>query len=30
MFISAGLALLSALSAWAMIDGKSSQSAKNT
>jgi MFS family permease len=30
MFISAGLALFSALSAWAMIDGKSSQSAKNT
>jgi MFS family permease len=30
MVISAGLALLSALSAWAMIDGKSSQSAKNT
>jgi MFS family permease len=30
MFISAGLALFSAVSAWAMIDGKSSQSAKNT
>jgi MFS family permease len=30
MVISAGLALFSALSAWAMIDGKSSQSAKNT
>jgi len=29
MFISAGLALFSALSAWAMIDGKSSQSAKH-
>jgi EmrB/QacA subfamily drug resistance transporter len=29
MFISAGLALFSAVSAWAMIDGKSSQSAKN-
>ena len=30
MFISAGLTLFSAVSAWAMIDGKSSQSAKNT
>ncbi len=30
MFISAGLALFSAVSAWAMIDGKSSQSAKST
>ena len=29
MVISAGLALFSALSAWAMIDGKSSQSVKN-
>jgi EmrB/QacA subfamily drug resistance transporter len=29
MVISAGLALFSALSAWAMIDGNSSQSAKN-
>ncbi len=30
MFISAGLALFSAISAWVMIDGKSSQSAKST
>ena len=29
MFISAGLALFSAVSAWAMIEGKSSQSAKS-
>jgi hypothetical protein len=30
MVISAGLALFSAISAWAMVDGKSSRSAKNT